>query len=73
MTPTELPNGMRRALEHGATGIDALHGHLKMLMYEAEGAQERNPDDAYARGVLDTLAEMYRLTYAVSFHGLVKA
>jgi hypothetical protein len=63
----ELPADMKRAMKHGITGIDALHGHLKLLMLEAEGNEERNPDDAYARGVLDTLSRMYRLTYAWAF------
>lgn len=69
----DLPADMKRAMKHGVTGIDALHGHLKLLMLEAEGNEERNPDDAYARGVLDALGRVYTLTYAWAFAEQVAA
>ena len=63
-----IPPNTDKLLAQGVDIMDILHGHLKSLMYEAQGDSEHGePSDPYARGVYDTLSEMYRLTYALIF------
>lgn len=63
-----VPPNTTKLLAQGVDIMDILHGHLKNLMYEAQGDNEDGePSDPYARGVFDTLCEMYRLTYALIF------
>ena len=69
-------------MDHGSSGLDILHGALKVLMVDAEDelrmAQETEEandyDDAmesmerkYWEGQVDALAHVYQLTYALSF------
>jgi hypothetical protein len=69
-------------VDHGSSGLDILHGALKVLMVDAEDelrmAQETEEandyDDAmesmerkYWEGQVDALAHLYELTYALSF------
>jgi len=62
----QVPPNTDKLLAKGWDGLDIMHGHLKSLMYEAQGDNENGePTDPYARGVFDTLCEMYRLTYAI--------
>jgi hypothetical protein len=64
----------------GVSGLDIMHGELKNLMYIAEqdltSAQEVEEESEEAidsmertrcEGILDTLAELYKLTYDLSF------
>lgn len=68
MISHKTPPNTDKLLELGCTTMDILHGHLKNLICEAQGDSEHGePSDPYARGVLDTLGEMYRLTYALIF------
>lgn len=61
----QVPPNTDKLLALGWDTMDMLHGHLKNLMYEAQGDNADGvPSDPYARGVYDTLCEMYRLTYA---------
>lgn len=68
MTNLPIPPNTNKLLAQGVDIMDILHGHLKNLMYEAQGDNEDGvPSDPYARGVYDTLCEMYRLTYGLIF------
>ena len=80
MNPTDLDPYLMKLVELGMDGADILHGHLKVLMVEAEAildrcieAEEYSEDamDSMARteatGYLDALSEVYALTYAIAF------
>ena len=55
----ELPLHLQRLVDAGVSGLDIMHGELKnlMLIAEEQKAEER----------LDTLVELYKLTYDLSF------
>ena len=76
----ELPSHLQRLVDAGVNGLDIMHGELKNLMLIAEEqlawAQsiENETEEAMdsmarteAEGRLDTLVELYKLTYALSF------
>jgi hypothetical protein len=76
----ELPLHLQRLVDAGVNGLDIMHGELKNLMLIAEEqlawAQsiENETEEAMdsmarteAEGRLDTLVELYKLTYALSF------
>jgi hypothetical protein len=76
----ELPPHLQRMVDAGVTGLDIMHGELKNLMLIAEQelteAIEREEeteeamdsmDRTNAEGRLDTLVELYQLTYQLSF------
>lgn len=68
MSNLPVPPNTKTLLAQGTDLMDILHGHLKNLMYEAQGdSEDGEPSDPYAKGVLDTLSEMYRLTYGLIF------
>jgi hypothetical protein len=69
---------LQRMVDLGMDGADILHGHLKVLMVEAEGQLElytdqkneqwdQTVDRLHLEGYLDALSEVYRLTYAIAF------
>ena len=71
---------IQKQVDAGSNGLDIIHGHLKTLMHDAEQqlelaqAAEIVSDEAlasmerrYWQGVLDTLGDIYSLTYALSF------
>jgi hypothetical protein len=71
---------LMKQVEMGMDGADILHGHLKVLMVEAEAILDRcieveeyseDAMDSMARteatGYLDALSEVYALTYAIAF------
>jgi hypothetical protein len=75
-----LPPHMQRMVNLGMDGADIMHGELKVLMLEAEKqlelAQQAEDESEeamdsmerrYWEGVLDTYAELYILTYDISF------
>jgi hypothetical protein len=77
---TTLDPYLMKLVELGMDGADILHGHLKVLMVEAEAildrcieAEEYSEDamDSMARteatGYFDALCEVYALTYAIAF------
>jgi hypothetical protein len=79
-TAEALPESIQRAVDLGISGIDIMHGELKIMMLVAEQelalaieAEEKSEEamDSMERtrceGVLDTLVELYRLTYDISF------
>ena len=80
METTTLPPHLQRMVDAGVTGLDIMHGELKNLMLIAEQnlaeaqALEDETEEAMdsmertrCEGALDTLAELYSLTYQLSF------
>jgi hypothetical protein len=75
-----LPPHLQRMVNAGCTGLDIMHGELKNLMLMAEQdlasaiEQEELSEEAMdsmvrteCEGRLDTLVELYQLTYQLSF------
>ncbi len=75
-----LPPHLQRLVNAGVSGLDIMHGELKNLMLIAEEdlkdalAQEELSEEAMdymvrteCEGRLDTLVELYQLTYELSF------
>jgi hypothetical protein len=75
-----LPPHLQRLVNAGVNGLDIMHGELKNLMLIAEQdladalAQEELSEEAMdsmvrteCEGRLDTLVELYQLTYELSF------
>ena len=80
ISPTTLEPYLQKQVDHGISGIDIMHGHLKVLMLQAEqelvGAQEIEDETEeamdsmerkYWEGQCDALAHLYSLTYDLSF------
>ena len=76
----ELPSHLQRLVDAGVNGLDIMHGELKNLMLLAEQdlasalKQEELSEEAMdsmvrteCEGRLDTLVELYNLTYQLSF------
>ena len=76
----ELPLHLQRLVDAGVNGLDIMHGELKNLMLIAEEQlawaqsienETEEAMDSMARteceGRLDTLVELYNLTYQLSF------
>ena len=78
----KLPPHLQQMVDAGVTGIDIMHGQLKMDMLEAEARyneaqkieEENDYSDAmesmdrkYEEGFLDALTMMYKYTYDISF------
>lgn len=76
----ELEPQLQRQVDAGSTGLDIMHGHLKVLLLEAEEqlelaqAQEDETEEAmdsmerkYWEGQVDILSYLYGLTYQLSF------
>ena len=76
----ELPSHLQRLVDAGVNGLDIMHGELKNLMLLAEQeladaqAIEDETEEAMdsmdrtrCEGALDTLVELYNLTYQLSF------
>jgi len=83
---TELEPHLQLMVDMRVSGLDIMHGHLKTLMVDAEEqlalAQEQEDyteeamdsmERRYWEGVLDTLADLYALTYSLSFAIMDKA
>ena len=75
-----LPPHLQRMVNAGVSGLDIIHGELKNLMLIAEQdlasalEQEELSEEAMdsmvrteCEGRLDTLVELYQLTYQLSF------
>jgi hypothetical protein len=71
---------LQKQVDMGSSGLDIIHGHLKVLMLEAEQElteAQRVEDESgeamdsmqrrYWEGVLDSLGDIYALTYDLSF------
>ena len=80
MNTLELEPHLQRQIDFGSSGTDILHGHLKVLMLDAERELEeaqRIEDESgeamdsmerkYWEGQLDALTYVYQMTYALAF------
>lgn len=82
MYTEKLDPHLQRLVDAGVNGLDIMHGHLKILMLEAEAQyeeaqrieEENDYSDAmesmerkYYEGVTDAYAQLYKLTYDLSF------
>jgi hypothetical protein len=69
----EFPPYLQKQVDLGESGTDIMHGHLKNLMYECEtdlinySESQDGPEYKYFSGRLDTLTEIYILTYNLAF------
>jgi len=78
----KLDPHLQRMVDAGVSGLDIMHGHLKILMLEADAQlaeaqrieEENDYDDAmesmerkYWEGVSEAYAQLYKLTYDLSF------
>jgi len=77
---TELQPHLQRMVDAGVSGLDIMHGELKNLMLIAERdldmaiKREEESEEAMDsmertrfEGVVDTLVDLYNLTYQLSF------
>ena len=75
-----VPPHLQRLIDAGVSGLDIMHGELKNLMLIAEQqlAEAQEVEDlseeamdsmerTRCEGALDTLVELYNLTYQLSF------
>jgi len=75
-----VPAHLQRMIDAGVSGLDIMHGELKNLMLIAEQqlAEAQEVEDlseeamdsmerTRCEGALDTLVELYQLTYQLSF------
>jgi hypothetical protein len=82
MTPEDigLPPHLQRLVNYNISGLNIMHGELKNLMLIAEqqladaieveeesGEAMDSMDRTRCEGVLDTLVDIYNLTYQLSF------
>ena len=62
---------LTKQIEAGTSGLDIIHGELKVLMYDTEqDMKDMDIDDpiyTYMEGLLDAYTTVYKLTYDVSF------
>ena len=78
----KLEPHLQRLVDVGVTGLDIMHGQLKIDMLEAEARytearqieEDNDYSDAmesmerkYEEGFLDALTMMYKMTYDISF------
>jgi hypothetical protein len=80
MFSEKLEPHLQRLVEAGVSGLDIMHGHLKILMLEADAqlAEAQRIEDEteeamdsmerkYWEGVGDAYTSLYKLTYDLSF------
>jgi hypothetical protein len=80
MDKLELDPYLQRQIDAGMDGADILHGHLKVLMVqaqnelanaledeEASGEAMDSMERRYWEGVDEAYSELYALTYAIAF------
>jgi hypothetical protein len=66
----KLAPNLQKLIDMGESGTDILHGELKNLMYDTQNRLsgiEDGPARDYLEGVLDAYANVYQLTYQLSF------
>jgi hypothetical protein len=69
----EFQPHLQKQVDLGESGTDIMHGHLKNLMYECEtrlieiGDSDDIAEKFYHEGRMDTLTEIYILTYNLAF------
>ena len=77
---TKLDPYLQRMVESGMDGADIMHGHLKVLMVQAQNELANAIEDEeasgeaidsmerrYWEGVDEALSQLYALTYAIAF------
>jgi hypothetical protein len=70
---TEFPPHLQKLVDLGESGTDIMHGHLKNLMLECEtelinlSPIQDSPQYKYYSGRMDTLTEIYAMTYNLAF------
>ena len=77
---TELEPHLQKQVDLGSSGLDIIHGHLKVLMLDAERELEEaqsleaeteeaidSMERKYWEGQCDALGHLYELTYQLSF------
>jgi hypothetical protein len=70
---TLLEPHLQKLVDLGESGTDIMHGHMKNLMYECEtklldiSELHDNPEYKYLSGRMDTLTEIYIMTYNLAF------
>ena len=80
MQTTKLEPRLQYMVDHGISGLEIMHGELKILMLEAEEQlelaqeEENRTEEAmdsmqrtYWEGQLEALSQVYALTYQLSF------
>jgi hypothetical protein len=80
MNILELEPHLQKQVDAGSSGTDILHGHLKVLMLDAErqlelaqsaedisGEAMDSMERKYWEGVLDAYGDIYAMTYALAF------
>ena len=80
MQTTKLDPRLQYMVDHGISGLEIMHGELKILMLEAEvqlelaQEEENRTEEAmdsmqrtYWEGQLEALSQVYALTYQLSF------
>jgi hypothetical protein len=80
MNTLELEPHLQKQVDYGIPGTDILHGHLKVLMLEAENELQNaqkvedksgeaidSMERKYWEGQLDALTYVYQMTYALAF------
>ena len=64
---------IHKQLEAGVSGLDIIHGELKVLMHDTEqdmvDMDVEDPIYTYMEGLLDAYTKVYELTYKLSFEG----
>jgi hypothetical protein len=66
----EFPPYLQKQVDLGESGTDIMHGHLKNLMVECEDRLHEtmeSDEQQYWEGRMDTLTEIYILTYNLAF------
>ena len=69
----EFSPHLQKLVDLGESGTDIMHGHMKNLMYECEtklsdiSELQDNPEYKYLSGRMDTLTEIYIMTYNLAF------
>ena len=81
-----LDDHLQRQVDHGSSGLDVMHGYLKVLILEAEkeleNAQEEEDrteeamdsmERKYWEGQVDCLSHLYSLSHALAYAIAAKA
>lgn len=80
INPMPLDPYLQKQVDNGSSGLDIMHGHLKVLMLEAERELARaieaeeesgeaidSMERTYAEGQVEALTSLYVLTYNLAF------
>ena len=80
MNTLELDPYLQKQVDAGSSGTDILHGHLKVLMLDAERELEEaqrveadteeaidSMERKYWEGQVDAISYIYSMTYALAF------